>query len=218
MTAERIATAVMVALMLLVGAAAWWMQLRPSLQIDAAELTDLPLEMNGWKGRPLPLESGVERMLNADVNLQRAYTAAGSREVVWMYVGYYGTGRGGRPEHTPSQCYPSGGWSIVSEDTATIDPDREFRTNEWVVTRRGERRLVHFWYQSAQRTGMLDNLSLSIDHLRGRLGDGRADGALIRISTPLAPSEDEARARLVAFARDLEPLLAERWPVEFAER
>jgi EpsI family protein len=213
---ERITSAAILVLMLLVGAAAWWMQLRPTLQIDSAALYALPLEIGEWEGQRVPLESAAERMLDADVNLQRAYVAPGSGEVVWMYVGYYGTSRGGRPEHTPAQCYPSSGWVIESERTAAIDSQRDFRTNEWVVVRRGERRLVHFWYQSSRRTGMLGNLSLSIDHLRGRLSDGRADGALVRISTPLAPSEDAARARLIGFAETLEPLLEENWPVEVA--
>lgn len=216
MNGERITSAAVLVLMLLVGGAAWWMQLRPTLQIDAAALHALPLEIGEWKGQQVPLESAVERMLDADVNLQRAYAAPGSGEVVWMYVGYYGTSRGGRPEHTPAQCYPSSGWAVESKRTATIDARRDFRANEWVVTRPGDRRLVHFWYRSSQQTGMLGNLSLSIDHLRGRLADGRADGALVRISTPLAPSEDEARARLIAFASALEPVLGENWPVEVA--
>jgi hypothetical protein len=63
---------------------------------------------------------------------------------------------------------------------------------------------------------MAGELNLRLDHLSGRLRGGRADGALVRLSTPLAPGrEAEARARLIAFARDLDPLLAERWPREF---
>jgi EpsI family protein len=97
-----------------------------------------------------------------------------------------------------------------------IDPERDFRANEYVVSRQGRRRLVHFWYRSSRRTGMVDDLDLDLDHLSGRLRGGRADGALVRLSTPVAAGgEAEARARLVAFARDLDPLLAERWPREF---
>jgi hypothetical protein len=63
---------------------------------------------------------------------------------------------------------------------------------------------------------MLGGLDLRLDHLSGRLRGGRADGALVRLSTPVAAGrEAEARARLTAFARELDPLLAERWPREF---
>jgi hypothetical protein len=43
----------------------------------------------------------------------------------------------------------------------------------------------------------------------------RADGALIRISTPLSGGDViGAHGRLLGFASVLDPLLAERWPTE----
>ncbi|MCH2187959.1 EpsI family protein, partial [Myxococcota bacterium] len=81
--------------------------------------------------------------------------------------------------------------------------------------REGQTRLVHFWYRSHRRTGMVGGLDQNIDRMIGRLMDGRADGALIRVSTPIT-GEDEvsARGRLLAFGAALDPILAERWPTE----
>jgi len=217
MNAERLAVAGLLLAMGFVGATAWWLQLRPALHVDYAPLGTLPLRLGSWSGEAVPLDSGIERMLDADFNLQRAYWSPERDQIVWLYVGYYGTRRGGRPEHLPSECYPSAGWTIERAQTVAIDPARDFRANEYVVSQRGRRRLVHFWYRSSRRTGMLDGLSLALDHLGGRLRGERADGALVRLSTPLEPGrETAARARLLAFARDLEPLLAERWPREFS--
>ena len=56
---------------------------------------------------------GVSEMLAADHNVQRAYLHP-QRYVVFVYLGYYGTRRGGTPEHTPDVCYPAQGWEIVS--------------------------------------------------------------------------------------------------------
>jgi EpsI family protein len=96
-----------------------------------------------------------------------------------------------------------------------VVPNGELRVNEYLVERDGERRLVHFWYRSAQRTGMLGGWDQNIDRFVGRLTDGRADGALVRISTPLnGDDEISARGRLLGFASALDPLLAERWPTE----
>ena len=213
MKREGLANLALIGFTLLVGGAVWWLQLRPALRVDASLLGALPMQIGDWSGESVPLEETVERILQADFNLQRVYTHPDRMEPIWLYVGYYGTERGGRPEHTPHQCYPSAGWRIESETTREIDGGP--RANEWIVTQAGSRQLVMFWYQSFRRDGMLDNLELSLDHLAGRLSEGRADGSLVRISTPMSPDPDTARRRLEEFARALGPLLADRWPNEF---
>jgi EpsI family protein len=211
MNRDRIGHGALIAFTLFVGIAVWWLQLRPALAVDASRLGALPREQDGWRGEAVALEDTVERILRADFNLQRVYTHPDHAEPVWLYVGYYGTERGGRPEHTPHQCYPSAGWRIESERRLDAAP----RANEWVVSQDGQRQLVWFWYQSFRRTGMLGDLELSLDHLAGRLTAGRGDGSLVRLSTPLAPDEPAARERLRHFAEALAPQLAERWPNEF---
>ena len=62
---------------------------------------------------------------------------------------------------------------------------------------------------------MVGGWAQNIDRFVGRIFKGRGDGALVRISTPL-DGEDVvmARGRLMAFASQLDPLIAERWPSE----
>ena len=62
---------------------------------------------------------------------------------------------------------------------------------------------------------MVGGLDQNLDRLTGRLLDGRADGALIRVSTPL-PDGDlvAARSRLQSVTAALDPLIAARWPDE----
>ena len=157
----------------------------------------------------------VERMLRADLNVQRTYRSASVPEVIWMYVGYYGTRRGGRPEHTPDVCYPSAGWRVESSEVWAGASDPGLRANEMVVERRGRRRLVHYWYRSARSAVLLGLLPVSVDQLRSRVSTGRADGALVTLSTPLeAGALEAARSRLIELRRPLETELAARWPVE----
>ena len=213
MNSSNLATVILILVLLAVGGFAWSLQVQPSLEIDASALETLPTKIDVYEGRAIPLEETVESVLRADFNLQRAYSGAGS--LVWLYVGYYGTTRGGRPEHTPRGCYTGAGWGIESARTLRVDPGGDLQVNEYLVEQNGERRLVHFWYRSAQRTGMLGGWDQNIDHFVGRLIRGRADGALVRISTPLS-GDDEigARGRLLGFASALDPMLAERWPTE----
>jgi EpsI family protein len=200
--------------LLLIGGFAWSLQLRPRLEVHAEGLSGLPPDLEGWHSRDLPLEQGVESMLQADANVQREYLRALGDEV-WLFVGYYGTDRGGRPEHTPGVCYRANGWRIERQRAITIDPSRDLRAIEYVVEKQGRRDLVQFWYRSYRRTGMLGSVDLSLDHFLGRLRSGRADGALVRISTPFQGDEEPAaRLRLMAFAAALDLQLGTHWPTE----
>jgi len=198
-----------------VGALGWWLQMGPRLRVDASSLGELPTQLGRWRSTDVPLSSVVESELQADYNLQRTYRAPPEAEPVWLYIGYYGTQRGGRPEHTPRGCYTGAGWGIESTRTVEAKPHSDLRANEYIVERDGERRLVHFWYRSHRRTGMLGGLDRNIDRLIGRLIDGRADGALVRLSTPIVRDDTiEARGRVMSFASLLDPLLGEHWPIE----
>jgi EpsI family protein len=164
------------------------------------------------------MDVGVVEMLDADFHVQRAYTHP-LGDLVWLYVGYYGTERGGRPEHTPWMCYPSNGWTIVRSDVVTavsLVGGEIIRANELLVEKNGERRLVHFWYQNHRKTGMVGGFDQAVERLVSRLRFGRADGSLVRLSTPMRPGEEveSARTRLQALEREVVAPLQTQWPTE----
>jgi EpsI family protein len=204
-----------VAVLVGVGALAWSLQLRTPLRVDSAPLAALPRQIDDWTALDLPLEPDVEEILRADFNVQRLYRhPLGSR--VGVYVGYYGTERGGRPEHTPWVCYPNAGWRIEASRTLMVSAARGLRVNELEVEKDGARSLVHFWYRSFRSTGMLDSADQVLDRFVGRLRHDRSDGALVRLSTPLQAGDDVvvARSRLTGFGEQLDLLLDQHWPVE----
>lgn len=214
MKSERWITLSVALLMALVGAVAWGFQLRSALRVDASRLSNLPEQIDGWSSRELPIDQNVESMLRADFNVQRAFLHP-EGQVVWLYIGYYGTDRGGTPEHTPPACYSAHGWSLSDRETLVVDRPRGLRANQAVAEREGERRLVLFWYRSYRRTGILGTFALGVDHVLGRLTEGRADGALVRLSTPLEDGGDlAASSRLVSFARILDAEIDRHWPAE----
>ena len=98
----------------------------------------------------------------------------------------------------------------------TFGVSGESRANELFIENEGRHRLVHFWYQSHRRTGMLGWFEQAVDHFIGSLLDGRSDGSLVRISTPISGADDiaAARARLGAFGREVMPELRAHWPAE----
>jgi len=221
---EGISQSAGIALLLILavaGCAIGWLNFRPAIEIDPGSIHEIPLTLDQWQGQEIPLSEGVEAMLRADSQIQRVYTTTTSTSdegLVWLYVGYYGTERGGRPEHTPWACYPSAGWVILSAietcpggHSSEASPDR---LNELVVELHGKRRLVHFWYQTYRTKRIATEMGLTIDHVLGRLStSGRADGALVRLSTPIdRRGLESARDRLRNFAAALEPQLRENWP------
>jgi len=208
----------LVAAMLAVGGLAWSFQLRPPLRVAADSLGDLPRQIDSWQAIDVPLDSTVEAILRADYNVQRVYRHPIGVQVA-LYVGYYGTERGGRPEHTPWVCYPNAGWEILASRTVTVDPGRGLRANELEVDSGAGQRLVHFWYRSYRSTGLLGPLDQVRDRLLGRLRHDRSDGALVRLSTPLSRGElVAARSRLVDFGARLDRLLDQHWPEEHPAR
>jgi EpsI family protein len=211
-------TGLLFAVLVLAGASAWALKLAANLEVDARALAGLAPTVGSWSSEEIPVEDDVARMLRADFNLQRAYRhPLGER--VFLYVGYYGTARGGRPEHTPWLCYPSTGWEIRESRVVPVDPGAGLRANELLVESEGDRRLVLFWYRSGTRTGITSGLGLSLAHLRGRLFEGRGDTALVRVSAELHDG-DETRARsvLMGFASEIDRQLASHWPRELRRR
>lgn len=198
-----------------VGALAWSLQLREPLAVDTDPLAALPRQIDGWSARDVPLESTVESILRADFNVQRVYVhPTGSR--IGVYIGYYGTERGGRPEHTPWVCYPNAGWKIAAHRRLTVDEPRGLRVNELVVEKDGQRALVHFWYRSSNGTGLLDGKDQAWDRFVDRLRHDRSDGALVRLSSALDDGDDltVVRGRLMGFASRIDVLLDRYWPSE----
>jgi EpsI family protein len=211
---SRVQAALVGALLLAVGAAAWAMALRPPLQVDASPLAGLPLRFDEWTGIDVPVEGAVEEMLRADFNLQRRYREAAGHDL-WVYVGYYGTARGGRPEHTPRACYEAHGWQIRERRVLSAPGETGLHVNEYVVERDGMRQLVHFWFRSARATGLLSEWDRALDQIQGRLRGERADGSLVRVSTPLAQRDLEVeRSRMLRFAERLDEQLGAHWPRE----
>lgn len=211
---SRLETALMGALLLAVGALAWTMSLRPSLQVDASPLAELPLRIDEWTAVDVPLEGPVEQMLGADFNVQRLYVEPAGAGL-WLYIGYYGTARGGRAEHTPRACYEAHGWEIREQRVVSVQGDPGLRVNEYVVERDGVRQLVHFWFRSARSTGLVNDWDRAVDQIIGRVRGDRADGSLVRVSARLGERDVEfERSRLLRFAARIDAQLAAHWPRE----
>lgn len=186
--------------------------LRPVVEYDAAVFASLPTELIGGRSVDLAIDQAVSDMLAADHNVQRAYLHPLGFQI-FVYVGYYGTERGGTPEHTPDICYPAQGWQIVESMIQRAGGQGGFDLREFVVEQAGERRLVHYGYRTGSQSGLTSVVGLRLRHVVDRMTENRGDGALVRLSAPLDSSEiASARNRLFSMDRVVEEALVGLWP------
>ena len=163
------------------------------------------------------MDESVYQGLNADENVFRNYYSS-SQGALNLYIGYYGTMRGGRANHLPQFCYTGQGWAIERWDKASIEMDPAMGpvdVQKMVVTKGSDRQLVLFWFQSFDQKVMSSGLELNLRKLKNRLLYNRSDGAFVRLSTNVIGGDVErAFHRLSGFAKVLYPLLVQNWPVE----
>lgn len=212
MNARALEMRLLMTVLLVAGIAAWWLSFRTSSDGNPETLDGLPFALGGWHAIDIEIDQAVADMLNADHNVQRAYYHP-LGYTTFVYVGYYGTDRGGTPEHTPDVCYPSQGWKLLESTEQEVGGRDGFELREYIVEKDGARRLVHYWYRTSIASGITTIPGLRINHFWGRLTNSGGDGALIRLSTPLHDSEYEAaRARLFTLDSLVEAELDRVWP------
>ncbi len=180
-------------------------------------LENLPMEIAGFKATEDFFSDSVYKELNADRHVYRHYQNAEGKKVD-LYIGYYGTARGGRTGHNPYACLPGAGWGIV--DLKQVKLKAKYYPKavpvNYVLARKGEiyESVLH-WYQSAGTKMLSTGIQQNIQRFIGRVFYNRNDGSFVRISV-LTDQRGLKNADLLAksFAENVLDLLPKYWPVE----
>jgi EpsI family protein len=181
-------------------------------------LDKLPYTIGGMSGVDIPLEESVIKELDPDVYVFRNYASTDGR-IINVYIGYYGTQKGGRSAHDPEGCYPGAGWSILKENITNVHVDqngsqKDIMLNTLHVKRGDVNQLVYHWYQSERDTVIVNGFQQNINRFKNRLMHDRNDGAFIRISEDNGDNEVKTKKDIEDFIRQLFPLVVQDWPVE----
>jgi EpsI family protein len=211
----RTSIALTVALLFAAGSAAWAIRHEGTYAVTDNRLANFPLRILGYRGSDERLAESVYGVLGNDHNVLRKY-ADGATPPIWLYIGYYGTAKGGRPSHVPQYCYTGQGFSIEDwRHVAPPDGRPGIRINRMVVKRDHERQLVFFWIQSHGDKIPANGIEINFLSLRARLVGARDDGALVRLSVAIDGRGDEHAERVLSrFAGEVLRLLPEYWPFE----
>jgi EpsI family protein len=178
-------------------------------------LSRLPAIQAGWSGYDLPISQETRDVLGAGDFLSRIYTRGAQTASISLFIGYFPTQRTGQTIHSPKHCLPGAGW--VFESTSYVDlkdaNGKSHRVGEYVIANGETKQFVIYWYQAHGRS-VANEYWAKIYMVADAIRMNRTDGALVRVITPITPSEDTsaARKRAEAFTVQLAPLLPQFIP------
>jgi EpsI family protein len=172
------------------------------VQVGRRELKDFPVQTGDWKQ-----EGGDQRFDAETMNVLRAsdYVLRGYRRSnglrANLYIGYYATQRDGATYHSPLNCLPGAGWTLLQPGTVTITlPDgKNFDANKYVIQNGDYRELMIYWYQGRGRTVASEywgKIYTVLDSVRLR----RSDAAMVRVTVPITGTETAALDSAKEFA------------------
>ncbi len=180
-------------------------------------LEKLPMKIAGYEATEDFFPDSVYKELNADRHVYRHYRNADGKQVD-LYIGYYGTAKGGRTGHNPYACLPGAGWGIIDAKQVSLKTNNHSDgiPVNYVLARKGETyETVLHWYQSAGNKVLSTGIQQNIERFTGRVFYNRNDGAFVRVSV-LGKEEylKEANSLAKSFAEKVLDLLPEYWPLE----
>ncbi len=169
-------------------------------------LQEMPFRVGGWTGRVEALDPDFMVRARPDEVLNRRY-ADDSGRPIYLYVGYYT--RGATRGQVQATCH--GDCKVLGVRAEQLVLAGEAVTVNRALTQQQRRPVVVlYWFQKGTQV-VSDPHRVKAEQALRVVAQRRSDGALIRVSVPIATSEDEAWARATAFAGLVAPLLREHF-------
>jgi len=172
------------------------------------DLSRVPLVLRGWQGVERgALDGDSLEMLDPDAYLLREYTRSDGYPVDLSVM----FGHRKSTFHSPGFCLLGGGWNILRKSRRFLDlgdGGGEVLANEFLLQRGDEQRMVLYWYVSQGATTP-SFMQFRYHLLRNRVLRRPTWGALIRVSAPIAESQEEAAQASEDLLREIHPDLRE---------
>jgi EpsI family protein len=173
-------------------------------------LSQLPAMIAGWMGSDQDIDQETRDVLGAGDFLSRVYTQPAQKAPIGLFLGYFPTQRTGQTIHSPKHCLPGAGWIFESSNYVDLTDvnGKSHRVGEYIIANGAARQFVIYWYQAHGRS-VANEYMAKIYMIADAIRLNRTDGALVRVITPIASSEDTsaARKRAETFTMQLAPLL-----------
>ena len=183
---------------------------RSEILPERQNFATFPTMVGAWTGHTGTLDVQTKDYLGLTDYILSDYAKKGGIPVN-LYVAYYATQRSGVSPHSPSVCIPGNGWQITDFkriEYTSDDGKISLPLNRVVIKRDTEAQLVYYWFDE-RGTQIANEYISKLYLLRDAMFKNRTDGALVRLTTPVDPTEGEAHAeqRLREFTRIIVPAL-----------
>ncbi len=174
-------------------------------------LDSFPVHVGEWTGTRIQLDKKTETILNADSYASIMFAGQRDQPGIFFFSVYYDRQTPEKNIHSPENCLPSSGWTILSRKTIEIPlfgkslPPVPVNYN--VIQKELEKQLVLYWYQ--ERGNLFANEYMGRVYLiRDALRLHRTDGALVRVSMPITESPEKTLRIETKFLRSAMPILS----------
>jgi len=174
-------------------------------------LRSFPQQLGNWVGTDVPIDEDSLAVLGPGDFLLRIYrNQAKTMPYVDLYIAYFRSQRAGDTIHSPKNCLPGSGWSVLESRHAmlSIPGHVPFPVNRSIIAKGDARELVYYWYWAHDR-GVASEYWAKYYLIADSIRMNRSDGALVRVTTPIYTGEnaDAAEQRLQPFVGDVVPQL-----------
>lgn len=190
---------------------------RPAPVVVQTNLEKLPMVISDYTATEDSLSDSVYKELNADKHVYRHYKSQNGDRLD-LYIGYYGTAKGGRTGHNPYACLPGGGSAIIDTDVIYLkqtETDKSVPVNYILASKSGANTVILHWYQTAGKTVVSTGLKQNVERFKGKVLYNRNDGAFVQVTAYSFEGDvQKTRQRVVQFAENILNLLPGYWPVE----
>jgi len=82
--------------------------------LPPAALERLPLQIESWKGKDVPLDEAIVRATDTEAHINRIYSRHNASENISLYIAYGVRARDLMP-HRPEVCYTGAGWTLIDK-------------------------------------------------------------------------------------------------------
>ena len=179
------------------------------------KLAEFPQMLANLKGIDYPIDEKVIAVLGATDLLNRVYVDPAQKSQIGLFVGFFSSQQKGGAIHSPKNCLPGAGWSVLEGGTIPLQvPGRPQPVviNRYIIQNGLNRQLVLYWYQSQGRV-IASEYSAKFYLIWDALRRNRTDGALVRVITPILDgNEAAAMDQAKSFIEGAFPLLTEYLP------